>query len=96
MKITLAKHGGGTAGMPRPPRVIDLSSLPKEAVAEFEKLISAARSAATPGGTGPGKARDAMSYVITIEGDGPAERFEQSDTTMSEEFAELMHRIERP
>jgi hypothetical protein len=95
MKITLTKHGGWIAGMQLPPRVIDLSSLPKEVVEEYKKLIASAMASPGRAEANPGKARDAMSYTITIEGDGPPGRVQQSDTTMSEEFAALVQRIER-
>lgn len=94
MKITLTKHGGWTAGMRSAPRCIDLSSLPKEAVDEFKKLISAAKGAAAqtkaerrPGG-------DAMSYTITIEDSPTPTVLKQSDTNMSDAFADLLDRIE--
>ncbi|MGW6080880.1 protealysin inhibitor emfourin, partial [Streptomyces sp. NPDC055186] len=43
----------------------------------------------------PGRARDAMSYTITVENNGRLTVLTQSDTTMTPEFAALLGWLEK-
>jgi hypothetical protein len=97
MKISLAKHGGQTAGMflGRPPRVLDTNTLPSPAAEELAKLVEAAKAAAPAAGTGPRRARDMMSYTIIVEDSGHQTVLKQSDTTMSPAFRNLLAWLER-
>jgi hypothetical protein len=91
MKVTFAQHGGQAAGihLQRPPLIIDTAALDKAAAAELQGLVTAAASA-PPRAATTGKARDEMSYKITIQDDGHETVLSQSDTTMSAEFAKLL------
>jgi len=97
MKINLAKHGGQAAGMflGRPPRVLDTDTLPPSARKECAKLVEAAKAPAASLGAGPGRARDAMSYTITVEDSGQQTVLTQTDTTMSPAFRSLLVWLER-
>jgi hypothetical protein len=97
MKISLAKHGGQTAGMflGRPPRILDTGTLPPSAAEELAKLVEAAKATVATPGTEPGRARDVMSYTITVEDSGYQTALKQSDTTMSPAFRNLLAWLER-
>jgi hypothetical protein len=97
MKISLAKHGGQTAGMllGRPPRVLDTGTLSPTAAEEIFRLVEAARAARQAVDNGPRRARDAMSYTITVE-EGDCETvLKCSDTNISRAFANLLGLLER-
>jgi hypothetical protein len=91
MRVTLATHGGQAAGihLGRPPRAVDSDTLPEPAVEELSQLVAAAK-AVDVSGASPKRARDAMSYTITVEDRGRSTVLAQSDVTMSREFAELL------
>jgi hypothetical protein len=55
----------------------------------------AAATAANPVAKSSGKARDEMSYTITIADEGRETALSQSDTTMSAEFAHLLGWLQR-
>lgn len=93
MKVKLATDGGLAAAVlaDLPPQVVDTDTLPQEAAAELERLVSAAARSVAEGTEEPsGLARDAMTYSITIEEGGRASVLVQSDTTMSPPFAALL------
>ena len=96
MKITLAQHGGQAAGinLQRPPLVFDTDSLDAPQAAEIRGLVAAA-TAANPVGKSSGKARDEMSYTITLQDQGRETVLSQSDTTMSADFAKLLAWLQR-
>jgi hypothetical protein len=96
MKVTFAQHGGQAAGihLQRPPLVIDTAALDQARATELKGLVAAAGSA-PPRASHLGKARDEMSYTITIEDDGRETALSQSDTTMSAEFAKLLAWLRR-
>jgi Emfourin len=96
MKVTLSTHGGLAAGIRRPPLIVESSTLPKGAAAELAQLVAAVKAAPSVKEERPGRARDAMSYTITIEEDG-GERsvINQSDTAMSPSFAALLEWLDR-
>jgi hypothetical protein len=96
MKVTLVQRGGLAAGinLQRPPQVVDAATLDGTEAAEL-KALAAAAMAAPAGATATGKARDEMSYVITIEDQGRETVLSQSDTTMSAEFGKLLAWLRR-
>lgn len=95
MKVTLAKHGGLAAGIFRPPRIVESSTLPEQVAAELAGLVAAVKTAPAVKEERPGRARDAMSYTITIEEDGGEPSvLRQSDITMSPSFAALLEWLE--
>jgi hypothetical protein len=96
MKITFAQHGGQAAGinLQRPPLVIDTAVLDETETAELKDLVAAAVSA-PPRALGLDKARDEMSYKITIQDDKHNTVLSQSDTTMSAEFGKLLTWLRR-
>ena len=96
MKITLSQHGGHMAALnrARPPQIVDSTALDEARAAELQGLAAAAASA--PARAASGKARDEMSYTITIEDQGRETVLSQSDTTMSEEFSKLLGWLRRP
>ena len=97
MKVTLTKYGGMAAVIRRPPYIVESSALPEPAAAELAWLVAAVKAAPAPKERGPGQARDAMSYTITLEEEGaePAVELSQSDTNMTPSFAALLEWLER-
>jgi hypothetical protein len=95
MKVTLVQRGGLSAGinLQRPPQVVDDATLDGTEAAELKALADAAIAA--PAGRASGKARDEMSYVITVEDQGRESILSQSDTTMSAEFGKLLAWLRR-
>jgi hypothetical protein len=96
MKLTMAQHGGQAAGinLRLPPRVVDTATLRADEAEELARLVADAATAPVAD-TAPGKARDAMSYTITIEDGGRQTVLKQSDTTMSEAFGRLLAWLQR-
>jgi hypothetical protein len=96
MKVSLAQHGGQAAGinLNRPPKVIDSAALNEPDAAELKRLVAAA-IAAPSRATSSGKARDEMSYTITVQDQARETELSQSDTTMSEDFAKLLAWLRR-
>lgn len=95
MKVTLAKYGGLAAGIRRPSRVVDTDNLPEQAASELARLVKEAKAVPAAEERIPGRARDAMSYAITIEEGGQSTVLGQSDTTMSPAFDALLNWLER-
>jgi hypothetical protein len=95
MKVTLVQRGGLAAGinLKRPPQVVDAATLDGTEAVELKTLADAAIAA--PAGTITGKARDEISYVITIEDQGRETILSQSDTTMSAAFGMLLAWLQR-
>jgi hypothetical protein len=91
MRVTLATHGGQAAGIYRgmPPRVVDSDKLPEPAAEKLSRLVAAAMAVDVSGASDK-RARDAMSYTITVEDSGRSTVLAQSDVTMSREFGELL------
>ena len=96
MKISLAQHGGQAAAinLNRPPKVIDSAALDEPKAAELKGLVAAA-TAAPSSAASSGKARDEMSYTITLQDQGRETVLSQSDTTMSADFAKLLAWLQR-
>lgn len=97
MKVSLARHGGQAAGilLGRPPRVLDTSTLPPTAAEEISRLIEAATAASPAEEHSPGRARDVMSYTITVEDGGRQIVLKCSDTNISHALADLLVLLER-
>ena len=96
MKITLAKHGGLAAGIRLPPHTVDSATLPGGAADELKRLVSAAKSVPRPAGNALERARDAMSYTLTLQDDdGKEVVLRQSDVDMTAPFANLLDWINR-
>jgi hypothetical protein len=95
MKVKLSKHGGQAAGinLQRPPLVVDSAALDDAGSSELKKLVQSAVSAAAPPRSG--RARDEMSYTITVDDDGHQTVLSQSDTAMSDEFGKLLDWLQR-
>ena len=95
MKVTLSRHGGQAAGvyLQRPPQVVDSAALDGSEASELKRLVAAAVSAAAPARSG--RARDEISYTITIEDDGHQTVLSQSDTAMSADFGKLLAWLQR-
>ena len=95
MKITLSTYGGLAAGIRRPPRIVESSRLPVAAAAELARLAAAIKAETASQEQRPGRARDAMSYKITLDEDGSETTvITQSDTTMTPAFAALVQWLE--
>ncbi|MEV6734367.1 protealysin inhibitor emfourin [Streptomyces sp. NPDC051364] len=88
MKVTLESYGGLAAAIRRRPEVLDTAALPENAAAELTQLVAAA--VAMPVDDQADRARDAMTYTITMEDDSHATVLEQSDAAMSPAFATLL------
>jgi hypothetical protein len=94
MKITVAEYGGLAAGTSRQPQVVNAELLPYPAREELAGLVAAAKRTEAPE-VGPGMARDAMSYTITVEHGGQPTVLRQSDGNLSAEFAALLKWLRR-
>jgi len=96
MKVILAQHGGQAAGinLNRPPKVIESAALDEPKAAELKGLVAAATSAPSSAASS-GKARDEMSYTITIQDQARETVLSQSDTSMSDDFAKLLAWLQR-
>jgi hypothetical protein len=96
MKVIFSQHGGQAAGiyLQRAPLVIDTAVLDEAETAELKELVAAAGSV-PPRTPSPGRARDEMSYKITIQDDGHETVLSQTDTTMSAEFGRLLAWLRR-
>jgi hypothetical protein len=95
MKVTLATHGGLAAGIRRQPHIVDSVALPEPSAQELGRLVAALKATPAVEEETPGRARDAMSYTITIEENGGEPLvLRQSDITMSSAFSALLQWIE--
>ncbi|QJT00132.1 hypothetical protein G9272_07405 [Streptomyces asoensis] len=90
MTVTLEAYGGlaAASNLRRPSEVLDTDALPETAAAELAQLLAAAVS--MPQGDGTGRARDAMSYTITVQDGDRVTVLEQSDAAMTPAFAALL------
>jgi hypothetical protein len=95
MKITLAKHGGLAAGIRRPATVVDCAALAAPLGQELARLVAEAKAHGSAVSEGPGRARDAMSYTITVEDSGEVTVLKASDAALPPAFAALLHWVER-
>jgi hypothetical protein len=96
MKVTVAKHGGFAAGIRRPPTVVDSDAMPRDAAEELVRLVTEAKAAAPNEMDGPGRARDALSYSITVEDDrGETAVLKHSDTAEAPALSALVEWVER-
>ncbi|MCC3773738.1 protealysin inhibitor emfourin [Streptomyces sp. UNOB3_S3] len=103
MKVTLATHGGQAAAihLRLPPKALDTDALPRSAAEELARLVAAAiptTEEATEEAAKekrPSRARDAMSYTITVEDKGRSTDLTQSDADMSPAFAALLGWLEK-
>lgn len=100
MRITLATSGGQAAAILRrlPPRVLDTDSLPPGPAGEARRLVAAASAEGGAGGGGApgvGRARDAMSYRITVDDEARSITLTGSDAAMTPAFAALLSWLER-
>ena len=95
MKVILSQHGGQGAGiyMQRAPTVIDSASLGEAERKELDSLVSGARKA--PARPSSPKARDEMSYKVTIQDEGAEVVLSQTDTSMTPEFGQLLGWLQR-
>ncbi|MFF7500134.1 protealysin inhibitor emfourin [Streptomyces lavendulae] len=75
-------------GVPRPPQVLETATLPEDAAAELARLVAAAVSMS--GQEQDDRARDAMSYSITVEDGDRTTALEQSDGAMPPAYAALL------
>ncbi len=73
---------------------MDSSKLTEADAEELFELVAALKASPKVEEQGPGRARDAMSYTITLEEDDGHSVFRQSDTTLSPEFAALLQWVE--
>lgn len=96
MKVTLQKQGGLAGGFEWPHQVVDSSNLPGSAASDLEQLAAAVKSAPVVDDASRARARDSMTFTITID-DNSAEPtvVEQPDTAMSATFAALVDWLER-
>jgi hypothetical protein len=100
MKVSVSTYGGqaATFNLNRPPHVVDSADLGQEGQDELRRLVTAATQASGKSGStppGPGPARDAMSYAITIEDDNNSEVLEATDGSVPAEFAELRNFVRK-
>lgn len=96
MKVTITKYGGLAAGIRQPPLIVDSAALSERAALELARLVEAVKAAPPARAQGPGRARDAMSYRITVEEETAQKTvFHGSDTTMTPSFASLLQWLER-
>jgi hypothetical protein len=97
MKVILATHGGLAAAINYrlPPRVVDTDTLTEPAAAELAQLVADATAAKAPADVRSERARDEMSYTITVEDGDHQVVLAESDTSMSPEFGALLSWLEQ-
>ncbi|MFD5517313.1 protealysin inhibitor emfourin [Streptomyces sp. NPDC127066] len=95
MRVTWEAQGGQAAAirLGLPPKVLDTDALPESAAGELDRLVAAAAPEA--GQERPSRARDAMSYTITVEDGGRSTTLTQSEAAMSPAFAALLGWLEK-
>ena len=93
MRITLTRHGGLLAGMKRPPRIIDVTSLDPARAERLRALVASALGAQRDR-EATRVMPDAMSYAIAIEDEGRVVTLKQAEPTESSPFADLLEFIE--
>lgn len=95
MKIVLTTHGGLAAGLRRQPKIVDTKTLPMGAAAELERLVAAAQATRAPEKSEQDRARDAMTYTISVENGDRSAVLRQSDSSMSPAFSKLLGWLEK-
>ncbi|MEY2242283.1 protealysin inhibitor emfourin [Streptomyces sp. BF23-18] len=93
MRVTWEAQGGQAAAirLGLPPKVLDTDALPESAAGELNRLVAAVEA----GHDRPSRARDAMSYTITVEDGGRSTALTQSEAAMSPAFAALLGWLEK-
>ena len=94
MRITLTRHGGLLAGMKRPPRIIDVTSLDPDRAERLRALVARAIGAQRDLVETRSAKPDAMSYSIAVEDDGQVTTLKQTEPTGSSPFADLLEFLE--
>jgi emfourin len=94
MRITLTRHGGLLAGMKRPPRIIDVTSLDPERAERLRALVARAIGAQRDRAEARSAKPDAMSYSIAVEDDGQVTTLTQTEPTEPSPFADLLEFLE--
>ncbi|MFI0960693.1 protealysin inhibitor emfourin [Streptomyces sp. NPDC021080] len=95
MKVTWETYGGQAAAirLGLPPKVLDTGALPENAARELDRLVAAAVPETEE--KRADRARDAMSYTITVEDGGRSTAMTRSDATMTPAFAALLSWLEK-
>ncbi|MBS1831394.1 MAG: hypothetical protein JST65_01705 [Acidobacteria bacterium] len=94
MKATLATWGGLAPLLATPAVHVDDADLSKEDAATFRSLATQVKD--QPARPANPRARDARSYEVTFETpDGASTTVEQTDATMTPEFADLLQFLRR-
>ncbi|MET9894348.1 protealysin inhibitor emfourin [Streptomyces sp. NPDC006465] len=95
MKVTWETYGGQAAAirLGLPPKVLDTDALPEDMARELDRLVAAALSEAEE--KRPDRARDVMSYTVTVEDGGHSTALTRSDVTMTPAFAALLGWLEK-
>ena len=95
MKVTLATWGGLAPLLATPAVHVDDADLSKEDAATFRSLATQVMGQPAKSPNNP-HARDARSYEVTFETpDGASTTVEQTDATMTPEFADLLQFLRR-
>jgi hypothetical protein len=95
MKLTLKHAGGLAAGVRRPPRVLDASSLTTPDKNQLSQFVASAIAEHSTEKQNPGPYRDGMSYMLTIDMNGNLTDLRGSDAAMTPAFAKLLDWLER-
>ncbi|MET7682329.1 protealysin inhibitor emfourin [Streptomyces sp. NPDC005423] len=95
MKVTWETYGGQAAAvrLGLPPQSLNSDALPEDSAEELDRLVAAAVPEAEE--KRPSRARDAMSYTITVEDGGRSTAVTRSDATMTPAFAALLSWLEQ-
>jgi outer membrane lipoprotein SlyB len=94
MKVKLSTWGGLAAAISQRDQTLALTSLPADDAQRAQAL--ATQVIAQGSASVNAKVRDTRSYELTIEkDDGTTTQVEQSDGSMTPEFAELMQLVRR-
>jgi hypothetical protein len=96
MKVLLNQRGGLAAGirLSQPPLVVNTATLGAQDADELRQLVLKTVGAGEPAPQS-GKARDALTYELTVENEGRATTLTQSDASMTAEFSELLVWLQR-
>ncbi len=90
MKITLSEEGGWSAGVGPTSKTIDLGLLDPHHSQAGILLVEKLMNVCSESPAKSSRARDDMTFAITIEENGKTKLFSANSTALSPEFGELL------
>ncbi len=93
MRIHFEQSGGFVAGVRRPPVIIDTETLPADEAKKWNDLVTAADFFNTPSTIPPGAARDAFSYLVTVESESKQHTIRTQGGSVPAALSALIERL---